>query len=319
MIPLSYHNVTKSIIGGMIILLLFGCASVKEMNFNQKYQNSKSWFKEKWQSMEAKFSSSDDDASALKPYSKNSEYLIYRTQWSYETLPGIAEWFTGDSENWKTLAAANPKIKPKHIPAYEQILIPANLVKKKTPPTEAFAAKHRRYYFVHQVKWRGETLSLIAKWYTGHHGNWKALAQANPGLNPNRIAIGNRIYIPPEMMKTKKHLPRKVVAKTLAGYFAHTVTKTDEKLSDIAEWYTGKASNQKAIAAANPDINPNLLLIGNEIYIPSGLLKTDKPLNQISIQKTADAAQKPAKAEAAPAAPKKKKIQLFGPKQFPVN
>ncbi|MGD8271928.1 MAG: LysM domain-containing protein [Desulfobacterales bacterium] len=313
------HNIAKGIISGMIILLLFGCASVKEANFSQKYENSKNWFKDKWQSVEAKFSSSDDDASALQPYSQNSEYLIYRTQWSYETLPGIAEWFTGDSDNWKVLAAANPKIEPKHIPANEQILIPANLAKKKTPPTEAFAAKHRVSYFVHQVKWRGETLSLIAKWYTGHYGNWKALAQANPNLNPNRIALGNRIYIPPELIKTKKLLPRKVVAKTLSGYFAHTVTKTDEKLSDIAEWYTGKTSNEKAIADANPDINPNLLLIGNEIYIPSALLKTDKPLDQKPVQKTAKAAPKNSKTEKVTPAPKKKKIQLFGPKQFPAN
>ena len=41
-------------------------------------------------------------------------------------------------------------------------------------------------YFEHRVKWSGETLSLIAKWYTGSYGNWKAIAQANSGLNPNR-------------------------------------------------------------------------------------------------------------------------------------
>lgn len=319
MISLSKNKIAKSIFGGMILMLLFGCASVKEMNFNQKYENSKSWFKKKWQTVGDKFSASDDEASALVPYSKNSEYLVYRTQWPYETLPGIAEWFTGDSENWKTLAGANPKLKPKHIPADQQILIPANLVKTTTLPTEAFAAKHRVYYFVHRVKWSGESLSLIAKWYTGHYGNWKALAQANPGLNPNRIALGNRIHIPPEMMKTKKPLPRKVVAQTLPGYFAHTVTKTDEKLSDIAKWYTGKASNDKAIAGANPDIDPEFLLVGNEIYIPSALLITDKPPTHKSVQRTAKATRKPAETEATSSAPRKKKIQLFGPKQFPAN
>ncbi len=320
MTPLIKNHIAKSIIGGMIMLLLFGCASVKEMNISQKYEDSKSWVKEKWQSVETKFSSADDEAASLKPYSKNSNYLVYRTQWPYETLSGIAEWFTGDSDNWKTLASANPKVKPTRIPAGAQILIPANLVKKKTPPPEGFAAKHRIYYFEHRVKWRGESLSLIAKWYTGHFGNWKALARANPGLNPNRIALGNRIYIPPEMMKTKKPLPRKVVAKTLPGYFAHTVTKTDEKLSDIAAWYTGNASNNKEIAGANPDIDPELLLVGNEIYIPSALLKTHKPLHQKSIQtQTAKSTRKQSKTEGAASAAKQNKIQLFGPKQFPAN
>ena len=310
--------VTMSMIGGMIIMLLCSCATVNEIKFGEKYQNSKSWFKEKWHTMEAKYSS-DEEGSALQPYSKKSKYRVYRTQWSYETLPGIAKWFTGDSENWKRLAQVNPKLNPNQIPANAPVLIPAKLVKKKTPPTKAFAAKHRVQYFVHQVRWRGETLSLIAKWYTGHYNNWKALAQANPGLNPDHITLGNRIQIPPEMMKTKMRLPRKVVARTLPGYFAHTVSKTDESLSDIAKWYTGSASNKKAIVAANPDIDTDFLLVGNEIYIPSHLLITDKPLNSKSVQNTAKATGKGSQSKAAPSAPKQKKIMLFGPKQFQAN
>jgi hypothetical protein len=34
MAALTKHMVTESIIGGMIVLLLFGCATVKEMDFN---------------------------------------------------------------------------------------------------------------------------------------------------------------------------------------------------------------------------------------------------------------------------------------------
>ncbi|MGD2096493.1 MAG: LysM domain-containing protein [Desulfobacterales bacterium] len=315
MVAFIKQMVTRGMIGGMIVVLLFGCATVKEMEFNQKYENSKSWFKKKWHTMEAKFSSDDAEPSALEPYPKNSKYVVYQTQWAHETLPGIAEWFTGDSENWRQLAHANPKLNPERIPANTPILIPAKLVKKKTPPTEAFAAKHRVHYFVHQVRWRGETLSLIAKWYTGHYGNWKALAKANPDLNPNHIVLGHRIQIPPEMMKTRKRLPRKVVARTLPGYFAHTVTQTDEKLSDIAKWYTGSASNKKAIAAANPDIDPEFLLVGNEIYIPSTLRLTTQPMDQRS-KKTAKVTEKLSQPEAVPSAPKQKKIMLFGPKQF---
>ena len=35
------HIVAKSIIGGMMVLLLSGCATVKEMELDQKYENSK--------------------------------------------------------------------------------------------------------------------------------------------------------------------------------------------------------------------------------------------------------------------------------------
>ena len=308
------------IIAGLILAMLSGCASVKEMNVGQKYDNSKIWFKEKWQAMGSKFSSDEDEEKSIKPHHQKSDYFVYQTQWSYETLSGIAEWFTGDSENWKTLAAANPKVSPKRIAAGTAILIPAKLAKKKNLPTEDFAARHRIYYFEHQVKWSGETLALIAKWYTGRYGNWKAIARTNPGLRPKRIAVGNIIYIPPEIMKTKKPLPQKVVAKTRPGYFAHTVTQPDEKIADIARWYTGNAENYKSIMEANPDIDPDILLVGNEIYIPSALLKTQKPMYSKSDQAvSARSDKKPSASQVTtPASPasKPKKIQLFGPKEF---
>ena len=308
------------IVGGVILMMLFGCASAKETTVSQKYEDSKSWFKEKWQAVGSKFSSSEDEEPSIKPHHQNSDYFVYETQWSYETLAGIAEWFTEDSEHWEALAAANPKVRPKRIAAGTMILIPARLIKNEDLPTEAFAAKHRIYYFEHRVKWRGETLSLIARWYTGRYGNWKVIAQANPGLNPNRISVGNIIYIPPEMMKTKNPLPRKVVSKTLPGYFAHTVTQPDEKFSDIARWYTGNAANRKAIAKANPDIDPEFLLAGDEIYIPSTLLKTRKSMYAESYQTSAAKSAKKSPATevtaATPPAAQPKKIQLFGPKQF---
>jgi len=244
---LARNRFRYCIIGGVIMLLLFGCASTKETGFNQKYEASKSWFKEKWQAVGSKFSSSEDEEAAIKP--------------------------------------------------------------------------HRIHYFEHRVKWSGETLSLIAKWYTGHYGNWKAIARANPGLNPNRIVVGNIIYIPPEMMKTKKSLPRKVISKTLPGYFAHTVTQSNEKFSAITGWYTGNAENREAIAKANPDIDPEFLLVGDEIYIPSSLLKTRKSMvaksGQISAVKSAKKPTATAANTATPPSAKPKKIQLFGPKQFP--
>ena len=239
------NRVSNCIISGLIMLMLFGCAGTKESTVNQKYEASKTWFKEKWQAMGSKSSSSEDEETSNKPQRIN--------------------------------------------------------------------------YFEHRVKWSGETLSLIAKWYTGSYGNWKAIAQVNPGLNPNRIAVGDIINIPPEMMKTQKALPRKVVSKTLPGYFAHTVTRSDEKFSAIIRWYTGNVENRSSIAKANPDVDPEFLLVGDEIYIPSSLLKTRKPMvarsNPMSAAKPAE---KPPATEAetgSPVADKPQKIQLFGPKQ----
>ena len=264
------NAIRTGMIGVFVILMLSGCAGVNQkkegMEVGQKDEASKSWFKEKWQAVGSKFSSSDDEETVAK---------------SREQDPN------------------------------------------KKPAAEDYAVQDHSDYFEHTVRWRGESLSLIAKWYTGRLENWKALARANPDLNPNRIMVGNVIYIPQEMMNTKEPLPRKVAAKILKNYFVHTVRQPGEKLTAIAGWYTGDVGNFKALAKANPDIDPEFLLVGNEIFIPAELLKTRKPLHQKSIQVSApEPAQKPAEsktAAAAPTAPKPKKIQLFGPKQFPAH
>ena len=62
--------------------------------------------------------------------------------------------------------------------------------------------------FVHKVRWSGEPLSIIAKWYTGKFDHWRSLAKANPKLNPKRIYIGKRIVIPEDLLKTRKPMPK---------------------------------------------------------------------------------------------------------------
>jgi len=83
-------------------------------------------------------------------------------------------------------------------------------------------AKNQSYY-VHKVRWEGETLSLIAKWYTGSQKNWKVLAKDNPWLEPNDISTGHKIFIPRNLLKTKKPMPHDFV---LASKPEHKVRKT---------------------------------------------------------------------------------------------
>jgi len=62
--------------------------------------------------------------------------------------------------------------------------------------------------YVHTVKWQEETLQAIAAWYTGNKENWQALADANPIINPDRLCIGNQVFIPQELLKSREPLPR---------------------------------------------------------------------------------------------------------------
>ncbi|MFP3870320.1 MAG: LysM peptidoglycan-binding domain-containing protein [Syntrophobacteria bacterium] len=72
---------------------------------------------------------------------------------------------------------------------------------------------HKPADHVHTIRWPGETLSIIAKWYTGDAENWRALAQANPNLDPNFIRVGDRIRIHSGLLKTREPMPHGFIGK----------------------------------------------------------------------------------------------------------
>jgi hypothetical protein len=63
-------------------------------------------------------------------------------------------------------------------------------------------------FYVHKIRWSGETLSHIARWYTGSAKNWKAIVEVNPGINYKKILIGDKVLIPEELLKTRQPMPR---------------------------------------------------------------------------------------------------------------
>ncbi len=223
--------------------------------------------------------------------------------------------------------------------------------------SEASKPRKGTAYYIHKVKWNGESLSIIAKWYTGSLENWKVLAKINPGIDPSLIHIGQEVRIPEDLLNTRKSMPESFVASfgpkkakeappkptepepakpkemTVAprkevkveppaepAYYVHKVKWAGESLSIIAAWYTGSLQNWKALAKVNPKVNPSRIYIGQKIRIPGELLKTREPMPQSF---PADFGKK--KGESAP--PKSETPQpsdeeepeLFGPKPFPKN
>lgn len=269
---------------------------------------------DKWQTaVKEKLDFSADDRE------KNSDvYFIHTSRYPWETLDYLAEWYTGDPKNREILAEINPDVKPEKVKVGSEIFIPVDLLKTRKPLPINFADGYCRDCYQHTVSWSGESLSLIAGWYTGYSKYWRKLAKANPGINPNRIKKGNVILIPKALLKTKEPLPQKVAAKYTSDYFSHTVKQNGEKLEDISRWYTGSSGNWKVIANANPKLNPDRLTTGNEIYIPSKLLKTRRPIP------TAESSPMVKQPVPKPPSAKKKikpvedeEIKIFGPKQFP--
>ena len=61
---------------------------------------------------------------------------------------------------------------------------------------------------VHIVRWQGETLPMIAQWYTGSSQNWKKLTNANPNIVPAHLSADDRILLPSKLLKTSKNMPK---------------------------------------------------------------------------------------------------------------
>ena len=51
-------------------------------------------------------------------------------------------------------------------------------------------------FLTHTVKYSGETLGLIASWYTGSSSNWKEILSFNDSLDIYNITIGQEVLIP---------------------------------------------------------------------------------------------------------------------------
>lgn len=90
--------------------------------------------------------------------------------------------------------------------------VPPSRIEEPLPPEKPIPEET---YFTHTVRWSGETVSIIAGWYTGDIENWKILAEVilknNPNADVKRIFIGDKILIPESLMKTREPMPKEFV------------------------------------------------------------------------------------------------------------
>ena len=70
----------------------------------------------------------------------------------------------------------------------------------------------REDVYVHTVEWPGETLPMIAQWYTGNKDNGKILAKTNPNIAAERLAVADRILIPFELVTNNKSMPKEFLS-----------------------------------------------------------------------------------------------------------
>ncbi len=154
-----------------------------------------------------------------------------------DTLYAIARRF---NVPYDALVEANPGIDPERLLIGQQICIPAPLPPAECPEgTEAYSIQ------------TGDTFYAIAREY---NTTVEALIQANPGVNPNNLRVGQQICIP--TAPAPSECPE--------GTFSYTI-KTGDTFYSIAQQYN---TTVEALIDYNPDMDPDSLQIGQQICVP---------------------------------------------------
>jgi nucleoid-associated protein YgaU len=158
---------------------------------------------------------------------------------------------------------------------------------KPTAPAAVPAAPRTETYTVKE----GDSLASIWRDLTGHERGWEQLQQANPGLDPSRLKIGQVLKVPDWKPVPGASKPAAPVSAPTATTGSYTVQSGDT-LSTIATKVYGESKLWKRIYDANKDAigsDPGALKVGQSLRIPP---------------KSGDAAAKPVPAPApAPAKP----------------
>lgn len=98
-----------------------------------------------------------------------------------------------------------------------------HLLKKKQ--TKWHPVKQKKHVFIHVVEYKNESYEMISKWYTGKHKNAEFIISSNPTLNPDKPQIGDNVFVPGKLLRTRKKLPLRFVD----SFFKKTEKKVKKK------------------------------------------------------------------------------------------
>lgn len=147
------------------------------------------------------------------PAASSSEYVVK----SGDSLALIARRQLGAESRWTEIAAANPGLDPKRLSPGMKLVMPSGAApaatnapstssttkvasaSKSTPKvtkpaadTKVAAAKNSSTYTVK----KGDVLRSIAREKLGDEARWKEIVALNPGLDPKKLAVGQKIKLP---------------------------------------------------------------------------------------------------------------------------
>ena len=176
-----------------------------------------------------------------------------------DTLYIIAKKELGSASRWKELEKLNG-VSSNDLRIGKVIKLPAAAV-AGTDSTGTAPAGGK----VHVVA-KGETLADISAKYLKSSKHWKKLVEANPGISPENLKIGQKITIPESATGAGE-------ATASASETTEYTVKTGDTLGTIALHTLGSKNRWKEIQEANPGLDSRHLRAGQKVKIPGK--KTD--------------------------------------------
>lgn len=148
----------------------------------------------------------------------------------------------------------------------EPTLVPEAQPAFTTPASAPASGSH------YKVK-RGDTLSSIAKATLGAANRYPEIIALNPGLDPNRMKVGQELALPGAARTPAASAPKSApaVAKSATPAAAGTTytVRRGDSLWTIAEAQLGDGDRYTELATLNPQIDPKRLVVGAKLRLPA--------------------------------------------------
>jgi nucleoid-associated protein YgaU len=188
-----------------------------------------------------------------------------------ESYYSIAQSELGDPRRWRELQQLN-KTATEELRPGQVIKLPTKLPTAQTvtpnplTPPQQPGTGHK----VEHIVAKGELLSDISTKYYGTSKRWRDIVQANPGLDPERLLVGQKINIPnvPGSADAGTATPMPIPAIPANTSVVEYTVKSGDTLESIAEHYYGNGRDWQKIAKANPGIDPSALRLGQKLKVP---------------------------------------------------
>ncbi len=118
----------------------------------------------------------------------------------------------------------------------------------------------------------GDTLSSIAGVWFRDTSKWQLIADANPGLKPSTLKVGQKINLPAKSGKAAAQTASSVKANPALSTGDQHVVASGETLASISDKAYGNRNNWKRIYEANKGVigsDPSRLKVGMKLTIPA--------------------------------------------------